>query len=63
MVDAPCVEPGTVIPNDAQHVHLGAGQTSTELPLPAGEHTLCLQAGDGAHTALDTTREVTFTVG
>lgn len=62
MVDVPCVEAGQVIPKDDQHVHLGDGQTDTELPLAPGEHTLCLQAGDGAHTALDLTREVTFTV-
>ena len=62
MVDAPCIEPGAVIPKDDQHVHLGTAQTETELTLTPGEHTLCLQAGDGAHTALDITREVTFTV-
>lgn len=63
MVDVPCIEPGQPIPKDDQHVHLGQGQTTTELTLAAGEHTLCLQAGDGAHTALPITREITFTVG
>lgn len=62
MVDTPCVEPGTTIPSDAQHVHLGQAQTETSLELAPGEHTLCLQAGDGAHTALDITRELTVTV-
>lgn len=62
MVDAPCIEPGQPIPRDDQHVHLGMGQTETELPLAPGEHTLCLQAGDGAHVALDITREITITV-
>jgi hypothetical protein len=62
MVDVPCIEPGQPIPKDDQHVHLGQGQTEADLPLAAGEHTLCLQAGDGAHTALDVTREITLTV-
>lgn len=62
MVDVPCLTPGEVIPKDDQHVHLGTGQTETTLTLAPGEHTLCLQAADGVHTALDITREVTFTV-
>jgi hypothetical protein len=62
MVDVPCVEPGQPIPRDDQHVHLGQGQAETSLTLPPGEHTLCLQAGDGVHAALPATREVTFTV-
>jgi hypothetical protein len=62
MVDTPCVEVGQVIPSDEQHLHFGDGSTSTELELEPGEHTLCLQAGDGAHTALDLTDEVTITV-
>jgi hypothetical protein len=62
MVDVPCVEPGQPIPKDDQHVHLGQGQTDATLTLPPGPHTLCVQAGDGAHTALPITREVSVTV-
>ncbi len=62
MVDVPCVAPGQVIPKDSQHVHLGAGQTETDLTLTPGSHTLCLQAADGLHTALPVTREITITV-
>ena len=62
MVDTPCIEPGQVIPKDAQHLHYGKGQTEAKVDLEAGEHTLCLQAGDGAHTALDLTDEITVTV-
>jgi hypothetical protein len=62
MVDVPCLAPGAVIPKDAQHVHLGGGETETALTLAPGEHTLCLQAADGQHTALDITRELTITV-
>ena len=35
-----------------QHLHFGDGSIETELALTPGEHTLCLQAADGAHTAL-----------
>jgi hypothetical protein len=62
MVDSSCLEAGEVIPEDGAHLHLGDGATSTTLDLPAGEHTLCLQAGDGRHRALDITDEVTITV-
>jgi hypothetical protein len=62
MVDAGCVASGEEIPEDASHVHFGDGSTETELDLPAGEHTLCLQAGDGVHTALDLTNQITITV-
>jgi hypothetical protein len=62
MVDVPCVDPGQAIPKDEQHVHLGAGQTETDLTLAPGDHTLCLQAADGQHTALDITRELKITV-
>ncbi len=62
MVDTDCVAVGDVIPADENHIHYGDGSTSTELELEPGEHTLCLQAGDGAHTALDLTDEITITV-
>ncbi len=62
MIDTDCVAPGEVIPKDDKHMHYGMAQTEAELILSAGEHTLCLQAGDGAHTALDLTDKVTFKV-
>lgn len=62
MIDVPCVTPGEVIPSDDSHLHFGQGQTSAELELAAGEHTLCLQAGDGAHVALDLTDTISITV-
>lgn len=37
------------IPNDAQHMHFGGGQTETVLQLPAGQHTLQLVFGDMNH--------------
>jgi hypothetical protein len=37
------------IPNDAQHMHFGAGQTEVVLQLPAGQHTLQLVFGNMNH--------------
>jgi len=62
MVDVPCVEPGQVIPSGKQHLHYGGGQTRAELDLSPGPHTLCLQAGDGVHTALPLSSTITITV-
>ncbi|MGH8906254.1 MAG: DUF4399 domain-containing protein [Egibacteraceae bacterium] len=62
MIDTGCITPGQPIPSDAAHLHYGMAQSTAELPLPPGQHTLCLQAGDGAHTALDLTNEITITV-
>jgi hypothetical protein len=61
-VDGDCVATGQVIPKDDTHLHYGMGQTEAELTLAAGSHTLCLQAGDGAHTALDLTDKITIEV-
>ena len=52
MVDTACIAPGQVITKDAQHLHYGTGQMEADLELTPGAHTLCLQAADGAHTAL-----------
>ena len=62
MVDATCLVPGTEIPRDAAHVHLGNGQLQTTLVLAPGPHHLCLQAGDGLHKALPITDELDLTV-
>ncbi len=37
------------LPNDAQHLHFGAGQTEVVLDLPAGQHTLRLVFADHNH--------------
>jgi hypothetical protein len=62
MVDTACIPPGQPIPNDPTHLHFGMAQTETDIELAPGQHTLCLQAGDGAHTALDATEEIAITV-
>jgi hypothetical protein len=62
IIDAPCIAAGETIrnPSDGSQIHYLLGQTETELALTPGEHRLCLQAGDGAHTALpgDSMRQV-----
>lgn len=40
---------GQPLPNDAQHLHFGKGQTETTLTLPPGSHTLQLIVGDHLH--------------
>lgn len=62
IIDAPCVAAGETIPADDAHLHFGDASTSATLELEVGEHTLCLQLGDGAHTATDLTQQITVTV-
>jgi hypothetical protein len=49
IIDGGPVAAGTVIPDDATHVHYGKGQTEATITLPPGKHTLTLQFADGAH--------------
>jgi hypothetical protein len=62
MVDADCLPSGRPIPADEAHRHLADGADETEVALAPGEHTLCLQAGNGVHVSLDATHEITITV-
>ena len=52
VVDGECAAPGDAVPKDDTHLHFGKGQLEADLELAPGEHTLCLQAADGAHVAL-----------
>ena len=65
MVDTACLAAGEVITKDDTHLHYGQGQLEADLELAPGAHTLCLQAADGAHTALaghGMTQQITITV-
>ena len=53
IVDAPLPAAGLPIPNDANHLHFGKGQTETTLSLPPGKHTLQLLVGDHSHIPHD----------
>ena len=44
---------GAPIPADQKHIHFGDGSTSTEITLPAGQHTLCMLLGDHQHIPHD----------
>jgi hypothetical protein len=63
IADQGCVDAGTAIARDADHVHVGTGASTATIYLAPGTHSLCLQAGDGAHTALDATDTVEIEVG
>lgn len=62
MVNTDCLPAGEIIPSDDNHLHYGGGQTEAEVELAPGEYTLCLQAADGIHAALDLTDTITITV-
>jgi hypothetical protein len=65
LVNTDCTPVGEVVPKDDTHLHYGKGQLEAELTLAPGQHTLCLQAANGAHIALPgagMTQKVTVTV-
>ena len=62
IADAGCVDAGTTIGRDADHVHFGDGQQEGLIYLEPGQHDLCLQVGDGVHSALDITESTSITV-
>jgi hypothetical protein len=49
LVDTPLPPLDQPIPNDFNHLHYGAGQTSAEVTLSPGEHSLQLLMGDKDH--------------
>lgn len=52
-IDTECLPPGEAIPEADPWVHFGDGSATIEMQLPAGEHTLTIQIGDGEHVTLD----------
>jgi hypothetical protein len=53
LIDAPLPPLDREIPSDFNHVHFGRGQTSAEITLTPGEHTLQLMVGDHQHMPHD----------
>lgn len=53
LIDAPLPPLDREIPSDPNHVHFGRGQTSGEVTLTPGEHTLQLLLGDFEHVPHD----------
>lgn len=62
MVDAGCVPAGEPIPFEPGYNHYGGGESEATLELSPGEYVLCLQAGNGEHTATDLTDRIEITV-
>ena len=52
-IDTDCLPPGEAIPEAAPWVHFGDGSATIDMQLPAGEHTLTIQIGDGEHVTSD----------
>jgi hypothetical protein len=53
LIDTDLPALGVAIPNDANHLHFGGGQTETVLTLAPGKHTLQLLLGDHSHIPHD----------
>ena len=49
LVDIDSIPTGEVIKKDSVHLHFGNAQTSVEIKLPPGKHSLTLQFADGMH--------------
>ncbi len=49
LIDMDSVAAETVIPKDSVHLHFGNAQTSAEVKLTPGKHTLTLQFADALH--------------
>lgn len=56
------IEKGQAIPVDAQHIHYGKGETSAQIDLPPGVHTLSMQFADGAHLSYGKEMAATITI-
>lgn len=65
-IDVECWPQGEIIPQGQQgYIHFGTGDSSIDVQLEPGEHTLCLQIGDGLHRVPEIpglTHQVTITV-
>ncbi len=63
LVDAEnSVAAGQMIPKDSTHLHFGKAQSSAEVPLQPGKHTLALQFADGAHRSYGSQLSSTVTI-
>ena len=64
-VDGTCLDPGVIIPTADPWIHFGDGSSEVEVILTPGEHTICLQVGDGEHRTVEgdgLKTEITITV-
>jgi len=49
LIDIDSIQTGEVIKKDSVHLHFGNAQTSAEVKLPPGKHSLTLQFADAMH--------------
>ena len=49
LIDMDSIQTGEVIKKDSVHLHFGNAQTSAEIKLPPGKHSLTLQFADAMH--------------
>jgi len=49
LIDIDSIPMGTIVPKDSVHLHFGNAQTSTEVKLTPGKHSLTLQFADALH--------------
>ena len=64
LVDMDSIKTGEVIKKDSVHIHFGNAQTSAEITLPPGKHSLTLQFADALHRSYGTklTSKITVVV-
>ena len=64
LIDMDSIATGTVIPKDSVHLHFGNAQTSAEVKLSPGKHSLTLQFADALHRSYGSrlTSKVTLNV-
>ena len=68
MADIGCYDAGEIIPGPSDEdeaegrFHLGDGSDSREIDLEPGTYELCVQLGDGVHSAFGQTETITVTV-
>ena len=62
LIDRGPIPAGEAIPKDAQHLHYGKGENTTEIALEPGTRKLTLQFADGAHMSYGPAMSATVTV-
>lgn len=62
VIDVPAPEEGDIIPFDDFHKHFGKGQTSADLELAPGKHTLTLQFANAQHQSYGPAFSKTITI-
>ncbi len=62
IIDGGPIPAGQPVPKDDKHIHFGKGQTTTQLTLTPGKHTLTMQFADAAHLSYGPTLSKTIEV-